>query len=77
MKKLKDVDAIIICVPTPLDKHRQPDLKYLEKTSSDISQNLRKGHIISLESTTYPGTTREIFYSKFEEKGLKTWNESI
>jgi len=71
MKRLKEVDAIIICVPTPLDKHRQPDLKYLEKTSLDISENLRKGHIISLESTTYPGTTREIFYTRFEKKGLK------
>lgn len=71
MGKLKEVDAIVICVPTPLDKHKEPDLKYLEKTSEDIYKNLRKGHLISLESTTYPGTTREIFYTKFEKKGLK------
>ncbi len=73
--KVKEVDAIIICVPTPLDKYKQPDIKYLEEVSSDIYKNLKKGHIISLESTTYPGTTREIFNSKFERTNLKVGDD--
>jgi len=71
MEKLKDADAIIICVPTPLTPYKEPDLTFLYKTANDICRNLRKGHIISLESTTYPGTTREIFLSIFEKTGLK------
>ncbi|MCD6407666.1 nucleotide sugar dehydrogenase [bacterium] len=70
MNELKLVDAIIICVPTPLNSHMQPELKYLKKTANDIYENLRRGHIISLESTTYPGTTREIFLSLFQQKKL-------
>ncbi|MCM8817895.1 MAG: nucleotide sugar dehydrogenase [Candidatus Omnitrophica bacterium] len=71
MFQLKEVDAIIICVPTPLTPYKEPDLTYLIKTADDIYENLKKGHIISLESTTYPGTTREVFLSKFEKTGLK------
>ncbi len=71
MTRLKDADAILICVPTPLNPFREPDLTYLYKTADDIYENLREEHIISLESTTYPGTTREIYLSKFENKGLK------
>jgi UDP-N-acetyl-D-glucosamine dehydrogenase len=70
MKKLKEVDAILICVPTPLTQYKEPDLTYLYNTANDIYENLREGHIISLESTTYPGTTREIYLSKFEKTGL-------
>ncbi|MBE0428026.1 MAG: nucleotide sugar dehydrogenase [Nitrospirae bacterium] len=69
--KLKDADCIIICVPTPLKKNREPDLSYVEKTSYEIARYLRKGHLVSLESTTYPGTTREILLTKFENNGLK------
>ncbi len=70
-KRLKDVDFIIICVPTPLDSHKNPDLKYVIQTTQTIKQNLRKGHVIVLESTTYPGTTDEILLKILEESGLK------
>ncbi|UTW55870.1 nucleotide sugar dehydrogenase [Kordiimonas sp. SCSIO 12610] len=56
----KDVDAIIMCVPTPLNKYREPDLSYVERTMQMALPYLKKGHIVSLESTTYPGTTDEI-----------------
>lgn len=71
MRKLKQVDAILVCVPTPLTHHREPDTVYLEKTAGDITKVLRPGHIICLESTTYPGTTREIYLALFEKTGLK------
>lgn len=68
---LRTVDCIIICVPTPLRKNREPDLSYIEKTCEEISKNLKKGQLISLESTTYPGTTREILLPIFSRKNLK------
>jgi UDP-N-acetyl-D-glucosamine dehydrogenase len=71
MEEMKGVDAIVVCVPTPLDLYKQPELKFLKKTAADIYKILRKGQIVSVESTTYPGTTREIFFSLFEKKGLK------
>jgi UDP-N-acetyl-D-glucosamine dehydrogenase len=69
--RLRDVDCVIICVPTPLKKNKEPDLSYVENTSDEVARYLRKGQLISLESTTYPGTTREILLPKFEAKGLK------
>ena len=69
--RLSEPDAIIICVPTPLDSHREPDLTYIKQTSSEISKHLRKNQLISLESTTYPGTTREILLPELEKTGLK------
>lgn len=69
--RLQDPDCLIICVPTPLKKNKEPDLSYVQKTSDEISQYLRKCQLVSLESTTYPGTTREILLPKFENKGLK------
>jgi len=69
--KLEDMDCIIICVPTPLKKNKEPDLSYVNNTSDEIAKYLRKGQIVSLESTTYPGTTREILLPKFEGKNLK------
>ncbi len=70
-KKIKNVDAVIICVPTPLNEMREPDLQYVEETAKAVAQNLRKGHIICLESTTYPGTTDEILLPLFEKSRLK------
>lgn len=64
--KLSEVDVIIICVPTPLDVHREPDMTYVVNTVDIISKYLRKGQLITLESTTYPGTTNELILPKFE-----------
>src|SRR5215472_18662882 len=55
-----DMDAIIICVPTPLDEYREPDLSYIQATAKAIAPHLRAGQLIILESTTYPGTTEEV-----------------
>ena len=71
MSELKGVDAIVICVPTPLSDKREPDLSYVEKTGMEIAKYLRPGQLISLESTTYPGTTDELLLPMFTEKGLK------
>src|SRR5947209_3353824 len=67
---LSEVDAIIICVPTPLNEHHEPDLSYIENTAKAIAPNLRAGQIVVLESTTYPGTTEEILIPILE-KGNK------
>jgi len=69
--RLADADAILICVPTPLGKHLEPDLSYVERTASDISKTLRPGQLIVLESTTYPRTTRDIVLPRLVETGLK------
>ncbi len=70
-KNLAAVDAIIICVPTPLDAHRNPDLSYVLSTTRVIAENLRKGQLVVLESTTYPGTTEEEMLPLLEAQGLK------
>ncbi|GAB4442432.1 MAG: UDP-N-acetyl-D-glucosamine 6-dehydrogenase [bacterium] len=69
--KLKEVDCIIICVPTPLNKYREPDMTFVFNTARTISQNMRNGQLIVLESTTYPGTTDEDVKSILEESGFK------
>jgi UDP-N-acetyl-D-glucosamine dehydrogenase len=69
--RLKEPDCIIICVPTPLTKQREPDMTYIEKTSQAIAKRLRKGQLVVLESTTYPGTTREFMLPILETSGLK------
>jgi UDP-N-acetyl-D-glucosamine dehydrogenase len=67
---LKDADAIIICVPTPLGKSRQPDISYIERATQDVSRVLRPGQLIVLESTTYPGTTQGVLRPRLEGSGL-------
>ena len=69
--ELRDADAILICVPTPLAEHREPDLGAVRSATAAVARNLRKGHVIVLESTTYPGTTREVLQPMLEEGGLK------
>ena len=68
--ELRTVDCILICVPTPLDIYEQPDMSYVKKATNTISQNLRKGQLVILESTTYPGTTKEIIKPLLEKSGL-------
>jgi UDP-N-acetyl-D-glucosamine dehydrogenase len=70
-EKLKEVDAILICVPTPLDEYREPDLSYVEETAKSILPHLQKGHLVVLESTTYPGTTEELVLPILEKSGLR------
>ena len=69
--KLKETDAILICVPTPLDERREPDLSYVEQTAISIQPHLQKGHLVVLESTTYPGTTEELVLPILEKSGLR------
>lgn len=69
--KLSEPDALIICVPTPLNVNREPDMSYVVNTAEVIGKYLRKGQFVSLESTTYPGTTDEILLKIFESKGYK------
>lgn len=69
--QLTKCDAIIICVPTPLDHHREPDLTFIENSGKVVAKYIRAGQLISLESSTYPGTTEEILQPLFEAKSLK------
>src|SRR2546428_9747233 len=69
--RLAEADCIIICVPTPLTAKKDPDLQYIENTAEAVSKTLRKGQLISLESTTYPGTTEEILLERFRPSGLE------
>ncbi|CAH0344873.1 nucleotide sugar dehydrogenase [Bacillus sp. CECT 9360] len=68
---IKDVDAVAICVPTPLDTYQQPDTSYVESSGKEISKNLHAGMLVVLESTTYPGTTEEVLKPILENTGLK------
>src|SRR5713101_9057662 len=68
---LKECDAVIICVPTPLRKTKEPDVSYILAAAEEIKKRLHQGQLIILESTTYPGTTDEVLLPMFEETGLK------
>ena len=74
--RLPEADAIIICVPTPLNEHRDPDMTYIENSGKIIAQYLRAGQFVSLESSTYPGTTEEILLPMFENAPF-TQNSNI
>jgi UDP-N-acetyl-D-glucosamine dehydrogenase len=71
MRRLGEADAILICVPTPLSSSRDPDLSYVESTAREIAKTLRPGQLIVLESTTYPGTTRDVILPILEQSGLR------
>ena len=68
---IKKLDAVIICVPTPLGKNRKPDISYIREAVTGVKDNIRKGQIVVLESTTYPGTTEEILVPILESTGLR------
>jgi len=74
--RIKDCDAIILCVPTPLDEHLEPDLSFVTDTLDAVVPHLRAGQVLSLESTTYPGTTEEEVVTRVEAAGFKV-GESI
>ena len=69
--RLNEPDAILLCVPTPLGEHNEPDLSYVENSTRDVAKRLRPGQLVVLESTTYPGTTRELMGDILEETGLQ------
>ena len=71
LSKLGGMDAIIVCVPTPLNKTKDPDISFIDQAARKIAKTLRRGQLIVLESTTYPGTTREHVLPLLEENGLK------
>src|SRR5687768_17534696 len=71
MSKLQDMDAIDICVPTPLRKTKDPDLSYVVQAVDSVKAHLKRGQLVILESTTYPGTTDEVVQPALEENGLK------
>ena len=68
--RLSEPDVIVICVPTPLDVHQEPDMTYIVATSDDVARRLRPGQLVVLESTTYPGTTDELLRDRLESGGL-------
>lgn len=69
--RAREVDALILCVPTPLNKHKEPDLSFVLNTTDALVPYLRRGQVVSLESTTWPGTTDEELKPRLESKGLK------
>jgi UDP-N-acetyl-D-glucosamine dehydrogenase len=71
MARLKTVDAILVCVPTPLTENREPDVQFIVSSAETIAKHLRPGQLVVLESTTYPGTTRELMAPILERSGLK------
>ena len=70
MSRAREADALLICVPTPLTAHLEPDLSYVTSTAETIARFLRKGQLVTLESTTYPGTTDELVKPILESSGL-------
>jgi UDP-N-acetyl-D-glucosamine dehydrogenase len=71
ISRVREVDAICICVPTPLTKTKEPDLSYVTQVANEISSHVKPGQLVVLESTTYPGTTRDVMLPILERSGLK------
>jgi len=76
-RRLKEVDAVLICVPTPLNAEREPDLSFVVNTTEMIAKNLHPEMLVVLESTTYPGTTTEVVAPILEESGLKVGRDFL
>src|SRR5690242_6028856 len=70
--RLGEPDAVLVCVPTPLGPHREPDLSYVEATARSVAAALRPGQLVVLESTTWPGTTRQVVKPILEATGLRS-----
>lgn len=77
MNRLAEVDVVIICVPTPIGSHREPDLSFVTETAKEIAQRLHPGQLVVLESTTYPGTTTEVVRPILESTGLKSGKDFL
>ena len=75
--RLTDADVIFICVPSPLGRNRQPDLSYVEAAADTVAQVVRPGQLISLESTSYPGTTEDFFLPAIERAGYKLDDDDV
>jgi UDP-N-acetyl-D-glucosamine dehydrogenase len=75
--RLQECDALIICVPTPLTKNRDPDMTYVARTAETIARHLQRGQLVVLESTTYPGTTREVVLPALEKSGLRAGRDFL
>lgn len=75
MERLGEADVLLICVPTPLGESRQPDLSYIEQTCESIEKTLRRGQLVVLESTTYPGTTRDVMLPILERSDLRAGSD--
>ncbi|MGH7277943.1 MAG: nucleotide sugar dehydrogenase [Candidatus Rokuibacteriota bacterium] len=75
LSRLGEPDAVIICVPTPLTANREPDLRYVETTAESVARVLRRGQLVCLESTTYPGTTEEIVLPRLQAGGLRAGHD--
>lgn len=75
--RIAEVDAMIICVPTPLTLHQEPDLSFIESTARTIAPHLRSGQLVILESTTFPGTTEEILRPLLEDNGLEAGKDFL
>lgn len=73
--KLADVDAVLMCVPTPLNRNREPDMSFVHGTAREVARHLKPGHLIVLESTTYPGTTAGIVRDLLEVRSLKAGHD--
>ena len=77
LRRASEADVLILCVPTPLDKHREPDLSFVTGTIDSLVPHLRQGQVVSLESTTYPGTTEEELRPRIEAGGLTVGKDAF
>ena len=75
MRRLQEVDVVSVCVPTPLSKTKDPDISFVLAVAESIRENVRAGQVVILESTTYPGTTRELLLPRVESRGLKVGHD--